>query len=185
MPCVQYAFGLFDGSECVGVVTYGLPPNFAECEAWKPWPVLELNRLCVDCDRENASSTLVGRSLARLKQLHHGVIISYADMSIGHVGYIYQATNWTYTGIGGSGHPVYKMVDGSIKHPRHERTIPENEIASIEKSDGKHRYYFFAGNKHEQYTMRASLRFKVFPYPKGKTKRYDADHAIDIQKTLF
>jgi hypothetical protein len=42
VPSISYAFGIYVNGVINGVVTYGMAPNYAECEAWKPWQVLEL-----------------------------------------------------------------------------------------------------------------------------------------------
>jgi hypothetical protein len=43
------------------------------------------------------------------------LVVSYADTKEGHLGTIYQATNWLF--LGGSSQP-YLRVKGSIEHPR-------------------------------------------------------------------
>lgn len=85
MPCVQYAFGLFDGNYPfpVGIVTYGTPASPPLCkgvagEANRK-KVLELNRLVLypEYNGENYASFLVSHSL---KMLPHGTyVVSYAD----------------------------------------------------------------------------------------------------------
>ena len=183
MPCVQYAFGLFDGNEIVGVSTFGLAPNFMECKMWEPFVCLELNRLVIDIQKKNSGSFFVSRSLNLLPK--PSVVISYADTEMNHIGYIYQATNWIYTGIGSVGEKRLIMIDGSTKHQRHYPTTDKSQIERIEKTKGKHRYYYFNGNKTEIKDMKKILRYPVLPYPKGKTKRYDASTKIATQRVLF
>ena len=85
MPCVQYAFGLFDCDYPypVGVVTYGQPASPSLCKGIAGEEnrknVLELNRLVLypEYNGENYASFLVANSL---KQLPHGTfVVSYAD----------------------------------------------------------------------------------------------------------
>lgn len=83
MPCIQYAFGLFDGVQMIGCVTYGQPASPSLCigVCGKEYKrnVLELNRLVILPEKNggNYASMLVGQSL---KQLPHGLcIVSYAD----------------------------------------------------------------------------------------------------------
>lgn len=85
MPCVQYAFGLFDEDYPipVGVVTYGQPASPSLCKGIAGEEnrkhVLELNRLVLypEYNGGNYASFLVGQSL---KMLPHGTyVVSYAD----------------------------------------------------------------------------------------------------------
>lgn len=101
IPPITFAFGLFDDSgKMVGVVTYGTPSSAPLREGvcgpeWAPC-VLELNRLCCD-GQKNSASRLVSASLRMLPQ--PSIVVSYADTSAGHVGYVYQAANFIYTGL--------------------------------------------------------------------------------------
>ncbi len=85
MPCVQYAFGLFDGDYPfpIGVVTYGQPASAPLCKGIAGEEnrkhVLELNRLVLypEYNGGNYASFLVGNSL---KLLPSGTfVVSYAD----------------------------------------------------------------------------------------------------------
>jgi len=184
IPSISHAFGLYNDMSLIGVVTYGMPPNYVEMKAWEPYQIIELNRLVVeDCSPKNSASVLVGRSIKMLPS--PCVVISYADFRMGHVGYIYQATNWVYTGVGGEGHPIYIMKDGSERHPHHEKDLDMGLVDHVEKTMGKHRYYFFHGNKKEKADMEDKLRFPSLPYPKGDTSRYDASGHVEKQGILF
>ena len=194
MPCVQYAFGLFDDCKCVGVVTYGLPasphlcrgicgPDFAD-------KVIELNRLCIGTVKKNAASILVGRSLRLLPKPR--IIVSYADTGQGHVGYIYQATNWIYTGLTDAGRktPRGDRIIVENRHGRHQARIEGS--GRIDKSAGrwirrkpKYRYIFFLGDDRERSEMLSVMRYPILAYPKGPTIRYDATAKIDTQQVFF
>ena len=103
IPCISYAFGLYNEElRMVGCCTYGLPANrsLAEGAVEQEWAdkLYELNRLVVDEGLpRNVLSFFVAQTLKMLpKPL---IIVSYADDGQGHHGYIYQATNWAYTGL--------------------------------------------------------------------------------------
>jgi hypothetical protein len=113
-PCpIKWCWGIEVDGEILGVMTVGKPCSWsATCgvigEKYKDMgtplarskDVFELNRLWVD-DRlgRNTESRFIGWCLKKLKRLHPGIIlISYADGAEGHVGYVYQATNWIYVG---------------------------------------------------------------------------------------
>ena len=98
-PPVSYAFGLFVDSCLVGVVTFGTPASRhlqkSACPA-DPSLVLELNRLWVSDDEpRNSESWFVSRAL---RLMPPRIIVSYADPTFGHVGYIYRALNFNYAG---------------------------------------------------------------------------------------
>ncbi len=110
MPMIQFSFGLFFNDELVGVVCYGSPASQSLCrgiagDEYRK-KVLELNRLVLKNNIKNEASFLVSNSF---KLLHRPVIIvSYADTSQHHTGYIYQATNFIYTGTSSN---TSKLVD--------------------------------------------------------------------------
>jgi len=195
IPSIKYAFGLYENNQLVGVVTYGYPPTpqiqkfmlGGEFES----SIIELNRLCVETKTKNAASFLVANSLKMLpKPL---AIISYADGGQGHIGYIYQATNFIYTGAV-TAHDDEYMVNGKKTHPRAlshkgitnpKEWAKENNIQII-KAKPKHRYVYFCGNKYEKNKMLSLLTYKVIDdYPKGESKRYDSGGVVKTQQLLF
>lgn len=180
VPNIQYVFGLIENRNIVGVVTYGIPASPTLCEgicgkAMKE-RVIELNRLCVDSKTPNASSFLVGRSLKLLPKPK--IIVSYADTAMSHVGFIYQATNFIYTGITKERTDIAPL-DG--KHSRHHL----GDLTKRVPRSAKHRYVYFTGFPKEIKEMKSLLNYPVLPYPKGETKRYNADVGIPVQSVLF
>jgi hypothetical protein len=184
LPVVSYAFGLYENDILVGISTFGMPPNYQEMIAWQPFELLELNRLVVKDDLpKNTLSFFVSNCLNLLPKPK--VIISYSDFRMGHHGYIYQATNWIYTGIGGEGQKIYIMKDGTERHQRHGDKINMKLVDRIEKTTGKARYYYFIGTKNDKKNMMKLLRFEILPYPKGENSRYDSSYNPIIQTQLF
>ena len=198
IPPISYAFGIYKGSQLVGVVTYGTPVSSAlrvgVCgEKWID-NVIELNRLC--CNNEkNVASTLVGRSLQMLpKPL---VVVSYADTEQGHVGYVYQATNFVYTGLSA------KRTDWKLKGMEHLHGATVADMSRgqenraqwmrdkfgdnfyLQDRSRKHRYVYFVGSKGQKKLMQSALMYAVEPYPKGDSKRYDAGGVVATQELLF
>lgn len=176
MPCVQYAFGIFDGEKLVGVVTYGQPASAALCKGVAGEEnrsnVLELNRLCLlpEYNGQNYGSMLVGRSL---KMLPKGkIIVSYADAEgWNHVGYVYQATNWMYTGKTKSRTDKYSECG----HARHYLQGEKRR----QYRTAKHRYIFITGDKRQKKKLKAQIRYPcIDEYPKGKSDHYDPENPI-------
>ena len=128
MPSVSFAFGLFLTDALVGVVTYGMPASPWLCKGIcgndNRHLVLELNRLVLTNNIKNEASLLVGRSLAMLPTPR--VIVSYADTAQGHVGVVYQACNFLFTG---TTKPRTDMAAKDGKHSRHHSGDKTNRVA--------------------------------------------------------
>ena len=171
-PSISFAFGLFIENRLEGILTIGKPASNSLCESvcgkeYKEF-VYELNRLCVNDGLEkNTLSYFVGEVLRQLK-CKKIILVSYADTGMGHHGYIYQATNWLYTGATKKQKDKYapngkhsrhaKDYDDFFKHLRVIRTI-------------KHRYIFIP-NKQFRKECLNKLNFEILPYPKGDNERY-------------
>jgi hypothetical protein len=138
--------------------------------------VIELNRLCIDTTTKNAASVLVGRSLRMLSGPL--IVVSYADTAQNHVGYVYQATNFLFTGT------TKERTDMAAENGRHSRHNKGDSSNRIHRSS-KHRYVFFIGTKKEKKNLKDQLLYPVLPFPKGNTKRYDAGGKVATQSILF
>jgi len=192
---ISYAFGVYVDDELEGIVTYGVPSSATLrdglCGPELSHYVLELNRLCLNSDvPRNAASFLVGRSL---KLLPKGtIVVSYADTAMGHVGYVYQATNFIYTGLSA------KRTDWKIKglEHLHGQTVADEFIGKKNRADlmrskygddfylqnrsRKHRYVYFTDKRMEKH-----LKYGRQNYPKGITSRYQCKDIKKTQKILF
>mgnify|MGYP007008426487 CR=1 FL=1 len=174
MPMITYAFGLFRDSEMVGVCTFGKPVSnnlcYGICGHEYSHMVYELNRLIVnDGLPKNTLSRFVSRCLKRLKK-EDLLIVSYADDGKGHKGYIYQATNWIYTGKTKQRTEKYT---GKNKHSRHY----DNSMNHLRKvRTSKHRYVFCTGKSRKK--LLKAMNYTVEPYPKGENTRYKLGNRI-------
>jgi hypothetical protein len=195
---ISYAFGAYRGPNLIGVVTYGTPASsplrIGICGP--PWAdrVLELNRLCCE-NSKNVASRLVGRSLRMLPR--PSVVVSYADTAQGHVGYVYQSTNFIYTGLSA------KRTDWKIKGREHLHgaTVADESRGQpnraewmrekygddfyLEDRSRKHRYVFAVGTRAQCAKIRSDLKYQAIPYPKGKSMKYDVTAPILTQSILF
>ena len=188
IPPITHSFGLFDIEKkiMVGVVTYGSPPAAIESQYWEQ-NILELNRLVVQENLgKNVLSFFVSTSLKMLP--NNIVILSYADTEMGHHGYIYQSTNWIYTGIGAIGATSYLLTTGQLIHGKtykkeKHKTIIDKKI----HAKGKHRYFYFNGDKKFKRDMLKKLkdRWTIQDYPKGENERYKIIDNIQKQQTLI
>ena len=170
MPSISYAFGCYEDDELIGVVTYGKPVShwlcIGVCGKEHGKRVFELNRLCFTKEVPNLASMLVGYSLRQLKK-HNLIIVSYADRGMNHNGYIYQATNFIYTGYTKRRTDKYA---GKGKHSRHYQGKESTKYRKVRTS--KHRYVYFACNKQYKKLFNSLLKYPVQDYPKEKNKNY-------------
>jgi hypothetical protein len=191
IPSISYAFGLYDNKKLIGVCTFGSPPSQALCvglmgKEYKDY-VIELNRLCVDSNKKNTTSWFVSHCLKLLPQPL--CVVSYADTSQGHIGKIYQACNFIYTGLSDK-RSEWRMIGSNL----HSKTVSEKYTLEERKSSEdfyiterprKHRYIYFIGNKNQIKDMKSNLKYDIKPYPKGETRRYDASYKPFTQGLLF
>lgn len=180
IPSITYAYGLFNDGEIVGVVTYGTPSSSplrsGVCGQEYAGIVLELNRLCLLHNKKNDASRLVSGSLKMLPK--PSIVISFADTEQGHIGYVYQACNFIYTG------PSAKRTDWKIKglEHLHGQSIADEFRGSENRSEAmrakygdrfylkqrstKHRYVALLGSKTQKKMMNKALKYPVCAYPK-------------------
>lgn len=177
---ISYAFGLYIDEQLVGIVTYGVPasPNLCMgvCGIENKDIVLELNRLCLNNGISNGASFLVSKSLQMLPK--PTIVVSYADTAMGHVGYIYQASNFLFTGT------TKERTDMAGEDGKHSRHSFGNSEIRINRS-AKHRYVYFVGNKYQKNSLLKQLNYEIMPYPKGDSQRYDSGTTVKTQQLLF
>lgn len=184
MCSISYCFGLFENNILVGVCTFGSPASrplcIGVCGIDSAHKVYELNRLCVnDGFEKNVLSYFVSNCLKMLPD--DLILVSYADTAQGHNGYIYQATNWYYTGATKERTDI-GSEDG--KHSRHyDKNIDYTKNRKFRSS--KHRYIYFTGSKKHKKNNLKLLKYPIMQYPKGENKRYDSSFNPTVQTKLF
>jgi hypothetical protein len=180
-----------------GIVTYGTPVSSTLRDLWNgKYKLMELNRLVINEGLEkNVLSYFVSQSFQLMPKPM--VLVSYADTSKNHHGYIYQATNWIYTGLSV---PFKDYYVKGMEHMHHTTLHDlsrgqDNRIEWLRNKFGddlimidrprKHRYFYFIGDKREKKDMLKMLPYQIEPYPKGDNIRYDASYRPTIQTSLF
>ena len=174
-PC-SFAFGLFckKTHNVVGVIIYGTPSSAklrsGICGPEEKENVIELTRLWVkDGTPKNTESYLIGNTIAKVNK---EIVVSYAEIQQGHVGVVYQATNWIYTGL--SAKRTNWTIDGVDKHCQ---TIADKYTSSeIKEKFGdrfslvdrprKHRYVYFNCKPRRKKQLMSKMKYPVLPYPK-------------------
>jgi hypothetical protein len=173
-PC-SIAFGLFLGNSIKGVVCYGTPSSAplrsGIAGAENAGNVVELTRLWV-CDSvpRNGESFLIGRTLKRAGK---EIVVSFAEIEQGHIGVVYQATNWIYTGL--SAKRTNWTVEGIDAHCQ---TLADKYTAaeirekfgdrfSLKDRPRKHRYVYINAKGARRAMLISSLKYKPQPYPRA------------------
>jgi hypothetical protein len=173
-PC-SIAFGLFDKhNQLMGVVMYGTPSSapLRQGIAGKEEAnnVIELTRLWVsDSAPKNGESFLIGRSLSKAGKQ---IVVSFADTEQNHLGIVYQATNWIYTGL--SAKRTDWTVEGIDKHGHTwaDKYTAEQmrelfgERFKLTPRSRKHRYIFINAKGKRKKEIMNKLRYPISSYPK-------------------
>ena len=133
--------------------------------------VIELTRLWVDDSvPKNGESYLIGNTL---KHCGKEIVVSYADTEQNHLGIVYQATNWLYSGL--SAKRTNWTIEGVDKHCQ---TIADKYTAkeirelygdrfSLQPRSRKHRYIYINADKRRKKELIAQLKYKLEAYPKN------------------
>lgn len=176
-PQISIAFGWYSGGffnhekSLKAVCTFGKPASNSLCEGicGKEFSsnVYELNRLCRTEDWQEPLSSFLGACLKRLK-LDNWIIVSYSDTGMNHNGYIYQATNFLFTGT--TKIRTDKYTEGN-KHSRHYSNEKQGKFRKVRTA--KNRYVFFAtSHKPTKKKWLKALNYLILPYPKKENKNY-------------
>jgi hypothetical protein len=160
-PSISFAYGLFDNEELIGVCTFGSPASPSLCKGIagenNKSKVIELNRLVLKYNRKNEASFLVSKSLKLLPKPK--IVVSYADTAQEHIGIVYQATNFLFTG---TSKPRTDMAGKDGKHSRHHLGDRTKRVFR----SAKHRYVYINANKTDKKKLLKDLNYPILEYPK-------------------
>lgn len=184
MPAAKLVrIGVWEHDRFVGVILYGSGANrhLSRPFGLKPTQACELVRVALASGRQYPTSRCLAFSLKMLKRQSPGLqlVVSYADTKQGHLGIIYQATNWLF--LGGSTQP-YLKIRGKIEHPRslYDRYGPggqqigwlrKNVDPNAQRVEMPAKFkYVYAFSK----PLRQRLEVSAQPYPKRVGSSDDA-----------
>ena len=167
-------FGVFLEHRLMGAMALGVGPfnAYRLVEGAAPADCLTLSRLWLSEELpKNSESRVLGVVLRSLrKHTNLKFLLSYADPAQGHLGTIYQATGWIYTGLS-QAMPLYDLGDGKARHSRslahgygtHSVRHFQHKGVTIEviNQPPKHRYVYFLDPM-----WRGKLKAPKLPYPK-------------------
>ena len=214
----RYALGLFyktdnehtffdqQEEKLIGTAVYGYPVGRLSAqsisEKLEPSDVLELTRLFIhDGYGKNAESFFISKTIQWLKEnTDIKALMSYDDPIEGHLGGIYQATNWIYQGdkIRYCDSYLFRLEEnGDWIHPR---TIfaqyGTNDIETLKKKIGhtfwmkeeprKHRYiYILTKSKRKRKEIINNLKHPSLLYPKLDSLRNIEIKKVEVDEKSF
>ena len=171
---VKLALGVFAGDHLSGAVALNAGPlnGWRLVDGARREDCLCLARLWLADDLPRNSESRVLGLVVRVLRRHTTVkfLVSYADPAAGHIGTIYQAAGWLYTGTA-EAQPLMDLGDGIPRHTRSIASVLGTHSAAYFRRQGmdvqlvatipKHRYLMFVDP-----SWRPRLRVPVLPYAK-------------------
>jgi len=175
--------GFYQNDKLLGVATFGKGANryliSSVCGQIKYSPIstktpsgYELTRICIlPAVDKNFASHIIGRSIKYLRALGCEIVVTFADPTYKHVGKIYQAANFIYTGMSRPDY-CYELPDGSIVHKskfRSRSSFTERDLVNLAGAkriilEGKHRYVYVVSKKYKKQILN-SLKHSQKDYP--------------------
>lgn len=170
--CVK--IGVYEDEKFIGAVIFSRgvsSSNLAKTYGLKTTELCELSRVALKAHQAPVTQ-IVSIAIRLLRKFCPGLklIISYADANQGHVGSIYQAGNWIYTGESASV-PIYVGKSGRVYHDRSVSTsgvkehygrmssCPKKQDLKVIPQKPKHRYFM-------PFEDELRKKIKAKPYPK-------------------
>lgn len=176
--------GAWEDGKYIGCVLFsrGANNNLGKPYGLKATEICELTRVALS-QHATPVSQVVAVAIRFLKLNSPGVrlIVSFADPNQGHVGVIYQAGNWLYSGLSNST-PKYKTKDGKYLHQRQVskvgykpqygemRKVPRMDECEVIPQLDKHRYL---------YPLDRAMRKQIAPLAKPYPKREPCGQSVE------
>jgi len=180
--------GAWEDGKFIGAVLFGRGANH---NMPKPYGLgqdecVELVRVALTKHKTQVSKIMM-LAIKFLAKSNQGLklIVSYADLDVGHHGGIYQATNWIYEGVFNAGNRQGFLVNGRVRHNKsiHSMGVKQS-IEAVKKhidpnakevfTKGKHKYLMPLDDK-----MRAKISSLAKPYPK-RVKKQDSEYPLEL-----
>lgn len=171
--------GVWEDDQFIGTVVFGRGANrhIADPLGLDQTEVCELVRVALR-DHQSPVSQIIKEAIALLRISSPGlrVVMSYADMRMGHYGFIYQASNWLYLGMTPKGRAWVHPATGKLLHSRvtsgsgwnkvFDKRVPvfkRSQLREVELPP-KHRYALPLDK-----AIRRQIARRALPYPKPES----------------
>ena len=172
--------GAWENNQFIGVVIFSFGANK---NIGKPYGLIqieccELVRIALN-NHITPVSKIMARAIKMLKKQSSGVrlIISYADTNQGHIGSIYQATNWIY--VGETKPTKEYFLNGRFVHGTLAKEYGSVKGLKSRPSSIKHKYIMPLNDE-----MRTKIAPLAKPYPKRPKQATDSDQESSGSATL-
>lgn len=179
VPMVQVGYAVFnEAGEWCGVICYGIGANnhIGSPYGLATGQIAELVRVALNGKQESTSKALA-LSLKLIKKdcplLQ--MLVSYADTGQEHVGTIYQATNWVYTGRQKVTDSLIDPVTGKVTHGKTINSVYGSQIG-LQKVKGTDKLKYIYPLTKEMRKRAETLRQ---PYPK---KEYTSAGSSGVER---
>ncbi len=188
---LKFAFAFKYEHDIKNVIAYTSPIGRLVCqeiiENGSNDNILELVRMVsIEPKPKNMESYCIHKTFEYIKKYlpKYKIVVSFADNSVGHHGYCYQASGFIYYGQS-SAHDEW-FLDGKRIHEKSLfnkfgtvcyqdlKKILGNRIIKKKQKETKSKYYYIiAQNKKEKKEIQNKIKVKSLPFPKGNNKRYN------------
>lgn len=182
VPVCQYVYNIWnDDDEWCGVIIYGggATPHIADpYDKWQG-QVVELERVALNGKQGHGkTSEAVAMSIKALAKEAPWIdlIVSYADMDQNHLGVLYQATNWFFTGLCNVNTIGAYIIKGKKTHPKsiYSKGWKQSLLWLRENVDRDAQEFITKGKNKYLYPMNKQMRKRIeilsVPYPKKENQ---------------
>ena len=184
-------FGAYYNGELKNLIVYRYPTGRLMAqqvmEGGSNENTLELIRMVsLEPKPKNMESYCIHHSFKHLKENMPNIkiIISYADNSVGHHGYCYQASGFTYYGQsrptkewyldGARYHEKnFNMQYGSSSVKKMKEMFGDRLVVKSNKGTKSRYYYILAQDKREKKEILKNIKVESKSFPKGDNSRYN------------
>jgi hypothetical protein len=173
-------YGVWENEKFIGVVVYsrGASPYLGRAMNLDQTEVCELTRVALT-NHEAPVSQIVAITLGLLKKDNPALraVVSFADPKEGHVGGIYKAGNWLFTGT--SNPATEYFIDGRWMHVRNGYHHPDRPTAAKRETPPKFRYIYPLDRP-----MRKQVSLLALPYPNAVEGLKVSRQVSDLEKQV-
>lgn len=169
VPVCQYVYNVWnDEDEWCGVIVYGGGANMHIAKPYNKWQgqVVELERVALNGKQGHGkTSEAVAMTMRALKKEAPWIdlLVSYADLDQEHIGILYQATNWIYTGLCNADTVGAFIVHGKKMHPKtiYSKGWKQSLLWLKENIDSNAKEFVTKGKHKYIYPMNKRMRKRV------------------------
>jgi len=178
IPNVGLAYNVFNNEEeWCGVICFGIGAtnNIGKPYKLSQGQIIELVRMALNGKQESTTKAMsIAIRLVKKDAPNVKMIVSYADSEQGHLGVIYQATNWYYTGFSID---TNLIVNGKREH---RRTLGSRFGTCSAEAIRKKGYKVEILKTKPKYKYIYPLSKKLIPLCKELSKPYPKKNAQEV-----